>query len=172
MAKAVRPGRVKLISSVFSSNTLIIDKVACILGKIFGGIDFRSPVLDFTHTEYYGPEMGYGLKRIFLGFKRPLRPEIAYKAKIRTNAIEKKFSKGGRRLVNIDPGYIDASKLVLFSTKDYTHRIPMPRRIFAEVTLFYKDKRYNPWPWTYPDYASEEYIKIFESMRNLHKEAE
>jgi hypothetical protein len=113
--------------------------------------------------------MGPGLKRVILSFAKLVRPELAYKTKIRTNAIEDRLRKKGKRTVNIDPGYVDLSKLVLFSTKDYTHRIPMAGGIFAETTLFYRDKRYNPWPWTYPDYASEEYAGIFEDIRRIYK---
>ncbi|MCX5680187.1 MAG: DUF4416 family protein [Candidatus Omnitrophica bacterium] len=170
MKKSFKPDKVKLVVSVFSQEPELIDRTSRILERIFGKIDFRSPLMDFTHTEYYNNEMGCGLKRIFFGFNRPLSPESAYKAKLKTNALEKKFTINGKRRVNIDPGYLDMSKLVLFSTKDYTHRIPMPRGIFAEVTLFYQDKRYNPWPWTYPDYKTKEYADMFESIRNIYRE--
>lgn len=170
MKSRFKPGKVKLIAGVFSRSPELICEASRVLERMFGKIDFQSPVMDFTHTEYYDAEMGSGLKRVFLGFNKPLRPESAYKAKIRTNAIEKRFAVNGKRRVNIDPGYIDLSKLVLFSTKDYTHRIPMPGGIFAEVTLFYRDKRYNPWPWTYPDYRTKEYADIFESIRNIYRE--
>jgi len=170
MKNRIKPGKVKLIASVFSKDPEMLHKTSRMLEKIFGKIDFQSPLMDFKHTEYYNAEMGCGLKRIFLGFNRFLHPESAYKTKLKTNAIEKKFTINGKRRVNIDPGYLDMSKLVLFSTKDYTHRIPMPRGIFAEVTLFYQNKRYNPWPWTYPDYRTKEYIDIFESIRNIYKE--
>jgi hypothetical protein len=86
-----------------------------------------------------------------------------------TNALEAKLSKEGKRTVNIDPGYIDMAKLVLFSTKDYTHRLYLNKGIFAEVTLYYKDDTFNPWPWTYPDYKSSEYIAIFNHIRGLYK---
>lgn len=169
MNKSFKSGKVKLIVSVFSGEPELIKNTPRILERMFGKTDFRSPVLDFTHTEYYKDEMGCGLKRVILGFNNPVRPELAYKAKLKTNALEKKFTINGKRRVNIDPGYLDLSKLVLFSTKDYTHRIPMPSGIFAEVTLFYQDKRYNPWPWTYPDYKTKEYTDIFESIRNIYK---
>jgi hypothetical protein len=166
-----RPDNVKLVASVFSQDTCLLNRVSDILEDVFGETDFKSRVMDFTHTEYYRKEMGGDLKRVLLSFKKPVRPDLAYKAKIKTNAIERRFARSGKRRVNIDPGYIDLSKLVLFSTKDYTHRIPISGGIFAETTLFYRDNRYNPWPWTYPDYASKEFIDMFESMRNLYKES-
>jgi len=170
MRKSFKSGKAKLIASVFSGEPELISETSRILERMFGRIDFRSPLMDFTHTKYYNDEMGCGLKRIFLSFARLIRPELAYKAKLNTNALEKKFTQNGKRRVNVDPGYLDMSKLVLFSTKDYTHRLPMPRGIFAEVTLFYQDKSYHPWPWTYPDYKTKEYINIFESIRNIYRE--
>lgn len=160
---------VKLVASIFSPDPELIGSASGILEKKFGKIDFKSPLLDFTHTTYYEGEMGGGLKRVILSFKKHVRPESAYKSKLKTNAIERRFAENGKRRVNIDPGYLDLSKLVLFSTKDYTHRIHMAGDIFAEVTLFYKDRRYNPWPWTYPDYATKEYSDIFESIRNIYR---
>ena len=169
MKKRLNRGKAKLIASIFSGEPKLIFETSKLLEKMFGKIDFQSPLMDFTHTEYYNDEMGSRLKRVFFSFDRPVSPESAYKAKIRTNALEKKFVLDGKRRVNIDPGYLDMSKLVLFSTKDYTHRIPMPRGIFAEVTLFYQDKCYNSWPWTYPDYKTKEYALIFESIRNIYR---
>jgi len=171
MKKHFRSGEAKLVASVFSKDPELIMAASRILERMFGRADFRSPIMDFTHTEYYNDEMGCGLKRVILSFDKPVRTESAYKTKLRTNALEKRFASNGKRRVNIDPGYLDMSKLVLFSTKDYTHRISMPRGIFAEVTLFYQDKCYNPWPWTYPDYRTKEYRDIFESIRNIYKES-
>ena len=89
--KNLKPGKVKLITSVFSRDPELIRKTSLILEKMFGGIDFRSPIMDFTHTEYYNDEMGRGLKRMLFSFNRPIRPESAYKTKLKTNAIEKKI---------------------------------------------------------------------------------
>ena len=88
---------------------------------------------------------------------------------IKKNKIEAKNSFSGKRVINIDPGYLDLSKLVLFSTKDYTHRIHVGSGIFAEVTLFYKDKNFTAWPWTYPDYKTKDYLSIFNTMRDIYK---
>jgi Domain of unknown function (DUF4416) len=112
--------------------------------------------------------MGNNLKRKFLSFQKLFDLKDIYKVKLKTNMLERRLLKLGRRSVNIDPGYLDLAKLVLFSTKDYTHRIYLNKGIFAEATLFYKDKRFNAWPWTYPDYRSEAYIDIFNSIRELY----
>lgn len=137
---------------------------------MFGRIDLESPITDFTHTDYYKEEMGNGLKRQFLSFERLVGLKGLCSVKLRTNGLEKRFAKQNKRTVNIDPGYIDLSKLVLFSTKDYSHRVYLDKGIFAEVTLFYKDKSFTAWPWTYPDYRTADYIEIFNRIRDIYKE--
>ncbi len=164
------PSRVKLIVSIFFKEPVQFLKAKRALERIFGYIDFESSTLDFVHTDYYYEEFGKNLKRKILSFEKLINLKNVYNVKLKTNALERKFSKLGKRTVNIDPGYIDLSKLVLFSTKDYSHRIYLDKGIFAEVTLFYKDKVFNGWPWTYPDYGSKIYIDIFNSLRQTYKD--
>lgn len=172
MAAERRPRRVKLFVGLLLGDIALLPKVKRALVRSFGPIDYESPISEFTHTEYYTEEMGPGLKRIFLGFERLLRLEKIYRCKLGTNSIERRFAKNGRRNVNVDPGCLDMSKVVLFSTKDYIHRIYLGRGVYAEVTLYYKDKRYNAWPWTYPDYRSTGYAALFEDMRNIYRTQE
>lgn len=163
------PERVKLIAGLISCDMGLFMEVKKILAKRFGGVDFESGLLDFDSTDYYRKEMGQNLKRKFLGFKKPFDLKNISDVKIDTNLLEKRFSESGKRKINIDPGYLNLSKVVLLSTKDYSHRIYLAKGIFAEVTLFYKDKTFNPWPWTYPDYKTKEYISIFNSIRDIYK---
>lgn len=160
--------KAKLVVGLLSNDIGTIEKAKVILVGAFGRTDLESPILDFTHSDYYKKEMGPDLKRVFLSFQKLIDLRGIYKVKLKTNLLEKKFVKDGKRTVNIDPGYLDLAKLVLFSTKDYTHRIHLNDGIFAEVTLFYKDKTFNAWPWTYPDYKSRTYIDIFNSIRELY----
>ncbi len=170
MGAAKHPNKVKLIIGLLSNDPGILPEVAGRLVKNFGRIDFESALIDFGHTQYYAEEFGEGLKRKFLGFEHLVDPETAYAIKVKTNRLEERFSRNGKRRVNIDPGYLSLSKLILFSTKDYSHRIYLGKGIFAEVTLFYKNNSYNPLPWTYPDYRTTEYLDIFGRMRMLYKE--
>lgn len=124
--------------------------------------------MPFTYTAYYEKELGYNLKRIFLSFNKLIGLEKIYKIKIYTNRLEEVLSVQGRRQINIDPGYLDASKLVLLSTKDYSHRIYLRNGIYAEATLVFKNKTFGPWPWTYPDYKTDTYINIFNSIRQIY----
>jgi len=155
---------------LLSNDPGILPEVTGLLVRSFGRIDFESALIDFDHTQYYAEEFGQGLKRKFLSFERLVDPEKIYTVKVKTNRLEERFSRNGKRSVNIDPGYLNLSKLILFSTKDYSHRIYLGRGIFAEVTLFYKNNSYNPLPWTYPDYKTKGYLDIFGDMRMLYKE--
>lgn len=172
MGKIYPPGKVKLIAGLISSDEGLFDKAVPLLEKkLKNKVDFASGVIDFCYTDYYNKEMGSGLKRKFLSFKRLVRPERAAKVKLLTNDIEKRFLVNGKRRINIDPGYVDMAKLVLFSTKDYSHRVYVGNGIFAEVTLHYRDKRFDFWPWTYPDYKSDEYTQVFGAIRDIYKNA-
>lgn len=162
--------KVKLIAGLISNDETLFDRVCPELEKgLRNDIDFLSKIIDFTYTDYYDKEMGGNLKRRFLSFKKLVRLEGIAKVKLLTNKIEDKFRIGKNRTINIDPGYVDMAKLVLFSTKDYSHRVHVGNGIFAEVALHYKDKRFNFWPWTYPDYKSEEYVRIFGDIRSAYK---
>lgn len=166
MGKIRLPHPVKLIFGFIFQQDNIYNQACSILVKHFGGMDFNSSVFAFVHTKYYEKEMGTDLKRKFIAAKKLVNPAGLYKIKILTNKIEEKLSKGANRLINIDPGCLDFSKLVLASTKDYYHRIYLNKGIFAETTLFFKDKAFRAFEWTYPDY--KEYVNIFEEIRTIY----
>lgn len=167
------PRKVKLVTGLLSNDNALFEIAKAALQRIFGKIDFESNELEFTNTDYYEKEMGPHLKRKFFSFEKLLDLKNIYTVKLRTNLLEKKFLRsGGCRAINIDPGYLDLSKLVLFSTKDYSHRIYLDKGIFAEVTLFYKDKCFKSWPWTYPDYTRKDYTDIFDHIRDIYRKQE
>lgn len=155
---------------MLAGDTALFARAAVLLERALRNrVDFESKVTDFSHTDYYAEEMGPGLKRKFISFERIVDSADLYKAKLITNRIEQRLSTGGKRTINIDPGYLDLSKLVLFTTKDYSHRIYLRKGIYAEATLFYRDHAFTPWPWTYPDYRTPEYKEIFGTIRDNYK---
>jgi hypothetical protein len=168
MGKIRKRTPVKLITGFIFKNQEYIIRTKKELQKKFGKIDFESQALPFIHTDYYNKEFGADLKRSFISFKRLINPENLPQIKIFTNKVEHKLSLGNKRRVNIDPGYLDLSKLILATTKDYKHRIYLNKGIFAEVTLFYQNGSFTPWDWTYPDYKSDTYIQIFNEIRKIY----
>jgi Domain of unknown function (DUF4416) len=160
--------QVKLVLGFIYKDEAIFIKSRNQLKRKFGRIDFQSDPLDFNYTAYYEKEMGVGLKRRFISFTKLMHIQDLYLVKLYTNRLEAKFLSSGARQVNIDPGYVDLAKLVLASTKDYAHRIYLRKGIFAEVTLSYRNNSFTFNDWTYPDYRSQEYIDIFNKIRNLY----
>jgi hypothetical protein len=168
MGKIRKPTPVKLIVGFIFREEAILKKAELSLKRNFGKIDFQSETLVFNYTDYYQKELGKNLLRKFISFQKLIDPGALAEIKLTTNKIEEKLGKSGLRRINIDPGYLDLSKLVLATTKDYAHRIYLKKGIYAEATLVFQDKRFQPWPWTYPDYRTNEYTDIFNEIRNIY----
>jgi len=173
MGQAKKPRPVKLFLGMIAANEILLTQVEEIMSYKFGRIDFESPVLPFFYTTHYQKEMGRNLKRKFIAFEQLIDPGQIAEIKALTNQVEKKFLGGnsGKRKINLDPGYLSSSKLILVTTKNYFHRIYLNQGIYAEITLrFVRNKGFQPWEWTYPDYRSESYLRIFNEMRRRYQE--
>jgi len=141
------------------------------LAALFGPIDLRSPVIDFDFTDYYEPQMGRNLKRKFVSFERRIDPSKIAGIKLATNGLEREFAAAGRsvpRPLNLDPGAICGSKLVLASMKDRSQRIYVGRGVYVEITLEFRKGEFRPVATTYSDYASSAYIEFFTEVRRRH----
>lgn len=119
--------------------------------------------------------MGPGLLKRFFAFKELIDPGRLADLKIQTNGWEAEYAGLGRhpepRPLNLDPGYIALGKLVLASTKDFSHRIYLARGIYGEVTLCFRRGAWEPLPWTFADYRRADYHHFFCECRNyLHRE--
>ncbi len=145
-----------------------LSKARGALSRLLGPVDCESDVQPFTHTDYYQKEFGAPLWRVFTGFARLIRPDELALLKCRTNRLEKRLSSDGARLINCDPGYLDAAKVVLATTKDYRHRVYLGKGIYGEVTLFYSGNTYQPWEWTYPDYRIQSTLSFFNALRRAY----
>ncbi len=170
MGKISPPHPVKLLIGMLAPDIHLFDELKNLLQTMFGPVDLESPVWKWEHTDYYEKEMGTGLQRIFLFFEKLIEPDEIAAVKVATNTLEERFvdDSGGRR-INLDPGYLDAAKLVLASTKDFSHRIYLGKGIYGEVTLFYSGDGYQNLPYTFPDYKTDEYLEVFEKARELFK---
>jgi hypothetical protein len=176
MGKIKEPWPAKLIASVFAASEELLEEAKARLSQEFGPIDFESELLPFDHTNYYAAEFGENLKRRFVAFEKLVHPGQLVEIKLLTNALEMEWAIEGKRQVNIDPGYVSHSKLVLATTKNHAHRIYLgpvlsPSKgqgIYAEVTLYFRDGTFRAWSWTYPDYASPPLIAIFNQIRALY----
>jgi hypothetical protein len=117
--------------------------------------------------------MGPGIQRQFISFERLVDAGTLAEMKLFTNKVEQTFtikkSEGEARRVNLDAGYLCMAKLVLASTKDNAHRIYLRDGIYAEITLRFYRKTFQPWEWSYPDYRLPTYIAIFNQIRKIYR---
>jgi len=171
MKKEVDPA--KLICGLIYSDLDILHDATRRLAKAFGPIDGESDIYDFDHTDYYKSEMGINLIRKFISFERLIHPGKLADIKHKTIAIEKDLANQQgdtfKRTINIDPGYMELSKLILASTKNYSHRIYLDKGIYAEVTLVFRNGKFKYLPWTYPDYVDPRAIDFFARVRDICK---
>jgi hypothetical protein len=178
--KPEEPGPVKLIVGILYSDGALLEKALCLSNAKYGPVDYRSPAYPFSETDYYVPEMGSPIYRVFVSHERLIHPKDLSRIKIETNEMEDVLAgqppggfrpPGGlRRKVNLDPGYMDYDKFVLASAKYNGQKIYLDLGIWADLTLHYEKGKFDPYPWSFPDFKSRMYDAAFMEMRRLYKE--
>jgi len=172
MGRPVEPKPVKLFVALLSRHEDHFPLVEKELTALFGPTDSACGSLPWAVTDYYEKEMGTGLFRRFVSFVPLISPEALAEIKLKTQGVEEGYQwiegeKRGRR-VNIDPGYLDAGKVVLASTKSASHRIYLRSGIYGEVTLLFQSGSFQPLAYTYPDYLWPETRSFFMALRSLY----
>ena len=134
----------------------------------FGPVDIITDPFPFDFTDYYVPEMGNGIERFFISFSVLVSPDALAAVKEETNMIEEEWAEDGQRKINLDPGLLSLSSVVLATTKNRSHRIAIGRSLYAELTLVYQNRHFEALPWTYADYRSEEVQNILLAFRKQY----
>jgi hypothetical protein len=155
MGTVQTPQHVTLFIAVLYHEQCPIDAVMARLASRFGDPGALYGPVPFSWTDYYTKEMGEALLKSYCRYSAPFAREALPSVKIWTNALEQEFAVAGRRIVNIDPGYLAHDKLVLASTKDFYHRLYLGQGIYGEVTLHFRHGRFRHFSWTYPDFKEE-----------------
>jgi hypothetical protein len=143
---------------------VVIDRAA----QIWGAIDFRGAAHLFDVTAYYEPEMGAPLYRCLHAFETLRDPMALVEMKLRCNELEKEHSREGRRLVNLDAGYLDHNKVVLASAKDAGQKIYLGSGIYADLAGRYKAGKYQPFEWSFPDFRDGRYDEDLLHIRTTY----
>jgi hypothetical protein len=141
-----------LICGLLSSSSKLIKEVEETLRERFGSVALRSEIVPFAWTDYYNAEMGEGLLRRWVVFSKPVDLLQSSRYKLESCKIEHSFSEGGRRRINIDPGFIRLDGLWLLTTKPAGHRAYLDEGIWIELTLRFLRDRCEELAWTYPDH--------------------
>jgi hypothetical protein len=172
MAEIHSPLPVKLFVGVLTSIPDIISPVEEQLSELFGPIDARSEPFPFDMTRYYDETMGSPISRRFIGFSNLIEPSVISDIKKATNELESVFASKWttvQRPINLDPGYLEQSKIVLASTKNFYHRILVSDGIYAEVTLHFEAGEWRTFPWTFPDFKMGRYHPFFSTLRDTYR---
>ncbi|MGC2062697.1 MAG: DUF4416 family protein [Thermodesulfovibrionales bacterium] len=157
------------VGALYSSSE-IFDCILPEMENHFGSVLFQSPVMSWDHSQYYSDELGMPISRRFVFFERLIDASLLSEIKVLTDDIEYRNLKDGRRSVNLDPGYLTEAKVILASTKNYSHRIYLGRGIYAEQEYIFSKGGYQPLSHTYTDYKNPEYLKVFSQARRQFRE--
>ncbi len=169
MWKLKSPKPVKLIIAILASDETCLAAAVDTISAHLGPIDLTSDVWPFTHTNYYREQTGPNILRQFVSIEKLIDPGRLAKIKHKTNRLEQhltdRLCRDFPRPVNLDPGIIEPAKLVLATTKNYSHRIYITDKMFAEATLIYDKGTWKPFEYTYPDYRQQCYHDFFSKVR-------
>ncbi len=137
------------------------------LAALLGPCVLRSPPSPFDATRYYEAEMGPGLERRFLAWA-PRRAGDLAALKRATIDLEVRWSTGGARRANLDPGQVTLGGFFLASCKPAPHRVHLSGGIYAELTLWFRHG-WTALPWTFPDLRDGRHFAFLDDCRALLK---
>ena len=172
MGQICRQRQVKLFTGLLTSLPELAKDVEVRISESFGPIDLRSESFVFDFTHYYDREAGFPLWRFFFGFAALIDPAGLAGIKTLSNDLEAEFAarlSPVARPVNLDLGYLEESKVVLASTKNFYHRILLADGIYAEVTMHHEGGGWRSFPWTFPDFRSGRYDAFFTELRGIYR---
>ncbi len=161
----------KLICGLIAREEIYFEEAESQLVQLFGPVDLRSSYFIFNFTDYYTREMGPDLKRRFLSFIHLQDPSALSQIKHQTNDLEKKLKqkfKSFGRVVNLDPGILTPSALIMATSKNFAHRIPLQDGIYAHLEFLFRRNSIKTLDWTYPDFRQEIYHSFFLEVRKIY----
>jgi hypothetical protein len=159
-----------LVAGLLAAGPEALELATSLLTERYGAVMLAGEPVAFAWTRYYEREMGPGLTRQFLAFERPFYPGLLGRTKRETCRLEQEHARDGRRIFNLDPGYLTLSALVVASTKEASYRVYLGDGTYAQPMLVYRDRHFHPYEWTYADYADGAHLRFFEEVRALSRQ--
>ncbi len=129
-----------------------LDNSLSLLQKHFGPIQSQSEPFDFNFTNYYEEEFGKDLKKVFLVFEKEISKGDLVNIRAQTAEIEEELSANGKRTVNLDPGYLSETELVLATKKYQSFKEDLGNGVYAHKVLEFKDDEVITFSHTFADY--------------------
>lgn len=144
-----------LFIAVMYSSEDLLDKAKKELIQKYGKIKAESNPYNFSFTDYYEPEMGKNLKKIFLIFEKEISEQDLAGIKFFITEIEKKLSIDEKRTVNIDPGYLSETELVLATFKEKSFKEKIHDKVWVHKVLEFDNSKIIQFFHTFADYKDK-----------------
>lgn len=150
----------KLFMAIMYSDSEVYSKVKEMLKKEYGEIVLEGEEYDFNFTDYYLDEFGAELKKRFVLFEEIIETSTIVKIKLDLIKLEDSLSEQGKRIINIDPGYITSKEVIVPSTKPLPHRTPLDNGLVADKQLGFEEREVVTFRHTFADYRKhKEFFK-------------
>lgn len=162
------PKPVKLVIAILANKSQDLSQCLKHLKDKFGPYSEALSSIPFTWTNYYQDEVGELPNRVIISFENLIERESIVDIKRYTNELELDLIPGERQ-INLDPGYMTLGQFFLATTKDQRQRVYIRDGIFIDPTLYYKDKQFRWYDWTYYDYRSDEYHQALQLIRKEYQ---
>jgi hypothetical protein len=169
MSTPKEPKPARLVVSCLAPDRDVANQALQELIKEFGPIESEFGPLPFPYSSYYEDELGPQPWRRIWEFRNLAPREDLARIKLLTNGVETAHGRNGKRIFNLDPGFLTLDNFVLATGKGRPHRVYLRDGVFADITLIFVRGAFTATPWTYPDYASHEIIEIMNHLRKRYK---
>jgi hypothetical protein len=168
MAHIKQVYKTKLVIGIMYSDKEAYEETIKQLTEKFGEIDNKSLEYDFNFTDYYEEETGKNLKKQIITFNKLIDRDELAEIKHFTNTIEDQLSKQGKRLINLDPGYMTEHNIVLASAKELPHKVSIGKGMFGDVVLEYRKGDYEDSRHTFPDFRTPIVKEFLKTIRKQY----
>lgn len=155
--------------SVLAGSEDGVSSVLPALEGFFGRIALESEPFPFDMSDYYRPEMGERLARVWLCFTDLRDASELPLWKIFCHGLEQDLLSPSGRTVNLDPGYLDHGKLVLASFKPAPDKIYMGSGVWAHTCLRYRFGDFSGPDHSFPDFIDGRFNCFFRKAKGLYR---
>ncbi len=162
---------VKLFVSLLYRDEPVRAEAKELMARRWGAIDYESESVPFFENEAILEEMGRPLFRSFLSFSNLIDPGEIALIKMTCLGLEQRLQHQNKRRVNLDPGYLDAYKVVFTSTQAGPQKIYHSSGIYLDLQLMFVKNKFQKLPWSYPEIKSQQFDSDFSSMMQLYQTA-
>lgn len=160
---------VKLYISLIYRDEPVRSDAKELMIRRWGKIDFESDLYPFSPPDKMAEEMGIPLFRSFVSFERLIDPGEIGLVKIGCIGLEERLRHQGKRRINLDPGYLDAHKVLITTTHGGPAKIYLSAGIYLDMALLFPKGKCQALPWSLPDFKAQTYDDTFTTLHDIYK---